>query len=347
MKHRLLGLIIIAVALLQTLSIEAQRPFATLEHEGTMTAYYGYEAFKQAYNAAADGDIITLSPGTFNGAVTINKPVIVRGAGMYNDTLAGTPATVLSISRYSPVNITNDRDSILKLSFEGIYFSSGDFTIQSANAPIFSKCYIETLSAEKLKYGLFVNCIIARANYQSECTACSFVNSVILTDNGSSPSKPPLGSTLTNCFAFMWNYASSAGQTDVTNYNITNSVLYCNQSYNFTINNTMGSSYSIGINAASGRSYFNSAYAPLHHLYNYSSLAAVFKNFDGTITANSTLELQDSIANTILGSDGTQVGIFGGSYPFNPRVQNYKITVPAQSNESGQLPITIQAVTED
>lgn len=346
MKHRLLGLIIIAVALLQTLSIEAQRPFATLEHEGTMTAYYGYEAFKQAYNAAADGDIITLSPGTFDGEVTISKPVVIRGAGMYNDTLAGTSATVLAINNYKPVNITNNRDSILKLSFEGIYFSSGEFKIQSANAPIFSKCYIETLRADKLEYGLFVNCIIARANYQSECTACSFVNSVILTDYGSSPSKLPLGSTLTNCFAFMWNYASG-GETDVTNYTITNSVLYCNQSNNVTINNTLGSSYSIGINAASGRNYFNQAYAPLHHLHNYSSLLAVFKNFDGTITANSTLELQDSIANTILGSDGTQVGIFGGSYPFNPRVQNYKITVPAQSNESGQLPITIQAITED
>ena len=353
MKHRLLGLIIIAVALLQTLSIEAQRPFATLEHEGTMTAYYGYGAFKQAYNAAADGDIITLSPGTFDGEVTISKPVVIRGAGMYNDTLAGTPATVLSISRYSPVNITNDRDSIIKLSFEGIYFSSGAggsnncFTIQSANAPIFSKCYIECLSAQKILYGIFVNCILARSSFYSTCTASSFVNTVILKDYGSDPPGLPYGSTLTNCFAFMWNYASSSGQIDVTNFTITNSVLYCNQSYNFTINNTMGSSYSIGINAASGRSYFNSAYAPLHHLYNYSSLAAVFKNFDGTFTANSTLELQDSIANGVWGSDGTQVGIYGGSHPFNPRVQNYKITVPAQSNESGQLPITIQAVTED
>ena len=70
MKHRLLGLIIIAVALLQTLSIEAQRPFATLEHEGTVTAYYGTTALSQAHSAAVAGDIITLSPGMFTCSPT-------------------------------------------------------------------------------------------------------------------------------------------------------------------------------------------------------------------------------------------------------------------------------------
>lgn len=59
MKNRLLGFAVFALALLQTFFADAQRPFATLEHEGMVTAYYGVNAMVEAIAAAAQGQLLS------------------------------------------------------------------------------------------------------------------------------------------------------------------------------------------------------------------------------------------------------------------------------------------------
>ena len=54
---------------------------ATLNHEGTISTFYGVNALKQAHAAAVSGDVITLSSGTFL-STDITKAVTIRGAGM-------------------------------------------------------------------------------------------------------------------------------------------------------------------------------------------------------------------------------------------------------------------------
>ena len=82
---------------------------ATLTHKSDIKAFYGINALQQAHAAAADGDIITLSSGTFQ-AINITKGVTIRGAGMGND---------------NPTRIINDFDielpsaSTTRLSIEG------------------------------------------------------------------------------------------------------------------------------------------------------------------------------------------------------------------------------------
>ena len=44
----------------------AQAPMAILTHGTNMTPYYGGDALINAYNAAQDGDLITLSSGVFS-----------------------------------------------------------------------------------------------------------------------------------------------------------------------------------------------------------------------------------------------------------------------------------------
>ena len=62
---------------------QAQTSFiATLQHESEFTHYYGAGALKSAYSAAAEGDIITLSPGTFTWSGTFDKGITLRGAGV-------------------------------------------------------------------------------------------------------------------------------------------------------------------------------------------------------------------------------------------------------------------------
>ena len=54
---------------------------ATLNHEGTISTFYGTTALQQAHAAAVSGDVITLSSGTFL-STDITKAVTIRGAGM-------------------------------------------------------------------------------------------------------------------------------------------------------------------------------------------------------------------------------------------------------------------------
>ena len=73
----------LAVVLLTALAANAemsQSVVATLTHGSSVSVFSGGNALKEAHDAAADGDAIVLSPGTFN-AVNITKAITLRGAG--------------------------------------------------------------------------------------------------------------------------------------------------------------------------------------------------------------------------------------------------------------------------
>ena len=99
---------------------QLQTQVATLKHGSNINVFYGQDAFKDAYTAAASGDIITLSSGTFN-ATNIEKPITLRGAGCMDDEEQNTLATVIPGTVY--VNIS---DASNYLTIEGIIFE-GDF----------------------------------------------------------------------------------------------------------------------------------------------------------------------------------------------------------------------------
>lgn len=71
---------------LMTIAINAQSQTltATLQQGDVITPFYGATAFKEAYEAANDGAIITLSPGLFDER-TIEKAITVYGSGAYGD----------------------------------------------------------------------------------------------------------------------------------------------------------------------------------------------------------------------------------------------------------------------
>ncbi len=112
---------------------------ATLNHEGNITAYYGIDALSQAHSAAVNGDIITLSSGTFN-ACDITKAVTIRGAGMeYN---YGMMPTVL-VNNFK-INVPTD--SVNVLSIEGILHNNV-ISVNKASNPIFFKCRFGALNS--------------------------------------------------------------------------------------------------------------------------------------------------------------------------------------------------------
>lgn len=92
---------------------------ATLQHGDEVTVFKMGNALVEAYNAAVDGDVITLSEGTFN-AITINKSITIYGAGYEDNEVTGTRLTKIN----GDVNIAyQNSDTISSIHIEGCYFT--------------------------------------------------------------------------------------------------------------------------------------------------------------------------------------------------------------------------------
>ena len=117
---------------------------ATLIHNGTVKAYYSGSAFVQAYNAAANGDTIMLSSGSFQ-AVNISKSLTIIGSGMHTDTIKNIFPTKLAgdfaIGAYGA--------TVSNVKLEGVYHNGtvtmGDYigTLQNCT---FHKCRFRAVS---------------------------------------------------------------------------------------------------------------------------------------------------------------------------------------------------------
>lgn len=324
--------IFLTIAMLFATISFAQQQLATLNHNDSITVYYGINALSQAHTEAVNGDIITLSSGIFNSP-TITKAVTIRGAGAWVDSLGNQ--TALRTDIY--IDVTND--SIYHLTLEGIY-TFKTVIVRSAYNPRFIKCWFDgTVLCDQWSYimrnAMFSNCRIKKwynsNNNGWRAQNTQFVNSVI--EESNSYSSPD---SFINCVL-----QQSSDQDDMLNRLFQNCVLYGSKIYCPTENSTT-SMNCIFIQTHNGCASLFSGHSG-HTLWNMQGWNTVFK-VDGFY------ELNDSIAVTCIGNDGTQVGIYGGILPFNPSVTNpviRSINVGQRSTPDGKLPVDIEVVSED
>lgn len=328
----------------------AQQPFATLTHNDTIRVFHGRYALQQAHAAAAHGDVINLSSGAFE-AVNITKAVTIRGAGMFTNNATGRVSTV--IRNAFTVEIT---DTAHRLTLIGLYFISGaDMTLYRAWHPQFVKCRFQRVSAgyhndasrayDRTTSAQFINCIVGYwsnnswNSYQNwQATGTGFYNSVILDQyNHRSPD------ILVNCIALQ-----SLHTDDINAKTILNSILYHN-TWNSGSTNGYTSFHTIGINIT-GNTYFDMTNMSTHNLHNYTGYAQVFQTFRGTYSDGMSMALNDNIATTILGDDSTQVGIYGGQFPWDPSVSNPLIghcSAARRTDAQGMLQVDIEILNPD
>ena len=92
MKKLFLSLVAAIVA--ATATYAQNSLIAVLSHEGEVSTFYGITALREAHDAAENGDVITLSSGTFNSC-DITKAVTIRGAGMEVNSETGALPTII------------------------------------------------------------------------------------------------------------------------------------------------------------------------------------------------------------------------------------------------------------
>ncbi len=335
----------------------AQQPFATLTHNDTIRVFHGRYALQQAHAAAAHGDVINLSSGAFE-AVNITKAVTIRGAGMFSNTATGRVSTTIRNS--FTVEIT---DTTHRLTLMGLYFMSNNtMTLYRAWHPQFVKCRFQKVwtgyrseasrATDRTTSAQFINCILNEwrnlqwNNYQNwQATGTGFYNSVITKFYEDGVRSPDI---LVNCIANQDN-----GTDYINSKTILNSILYCSIHFDGSTNGYT-SFYTIGINVnhdwGGSYTYFDMTNMSTHNLHNYSSFAQVFQTFRGTYSDGMNMALNDNIATTILGDDSTQVGIYGGQFPWDPSVSNPLIghcSAARRTDAQGMLQVDIEILNPD
>lgn len=317
-------LFVAVMAMFATTAKAQSSLLATLNHEGTISTFYGTNALQQAHAAAANGDVITLSSGTFQ-SVNITKAVTLRGAGMALDAATQTEPTVLA----NDFTINIPDETTQRLTIEGIY-TNQKVTINKLKNAMFLKDRIRYFYITGEGYGkdlTFIHCRITEkydGNNNSNNSAV-FQNCLVRGMFGNN---------------YIFNNCLFLADTNGNNSHCENS-----EYRNCIILNSI-STYSTS-------TYYNNLYCILSgYSFNVTNNTNVkvakdneaIKNLFGYSDDNE-YKLTEAAKALIKGSDGTEVGIYGGSLPYDPTPTNPQISkfnVAAKTTADGKLSVDIE-----
>lgn len=353
--------ICIYFALFATMSLHARSVLvATLYHTAndSTSVYYGIEAFKNAYNASTDGDVITLSSGAFT-ACSITKEITIRGAGMEADTINHIAPTIL-LGNFIISSDTPRSD--YGLTMEGIYHDGSialghvynSSNIYHCRSPHFIKCRFNDLETSSSYYNArYCYAFLIDASF----TQCRIKGEIVIYGNASFYNciVNALGSTSTTSNTANYEFINCVVVGSFASVHVNNSIFYnCALNGSNPLDATNVAHHCVGRYSGSTENtnlFSNLSAAMRETNHSFTSAEAIFKTFPGgsnNVTDQETFELQDSIKTKYLGDDGTQVGIYGGPVPFSPKttlpvVSRFKVA--SKSDESGKLKVEMQVNT--
>lgn len=320
-----------------TMAFAQSSMLATLNHDGTISTFYGSTALREAHAAAENGDVITLSSGTFV-STDITKAITLRGAGMGIDAATQSEPTIISGNIKININDTVTK----RLTIEGIYNNSYVFySTSTLRNAMFLKCRFNEITYQsngKLKDASFIHCRIAdQLSLYDDCSAVC-INCAI--EDPYSSNHFTSNFEFINCVINMYESSLSS----VYSSSFKNSIIYSRDAGNYSYINSDCTAYnSIGLNNTQIFKYITNSTNSL------AEVSEVFKTYTGQSLNqldNETFELTDAAKEKYHSMDGTtEVGIHGGSLPFDATPSNPQITkcnVAAKSTADGKLSVDIQ-----
>ncbi len=331
--------ILSAILVLASMITHAQ-VITTLQHNGQTTVYYNQNGLVDACAASVDGDSIYLSGGHFN-PVTINKRLNIFGTGHFPDSTAATGIT--NIDGSITLNSAADNSHIEGLMINGHFYLQTDSAV---NNVVVSRCYITGnfySSGSRTTPSMFVTvkeCIIGGSFSVPNFLQCDISNNLIYTTIDYAWNCSIRNNIFFNAPYYGWPYYTYYNFYDCDNSLIENNI-FMSSSYYFVFcdnplvrNNIFVQSPS----SVSGSGTFTANYINI-------SAANIFVNYtQASFTYLDNYHLQSPLI--YLGSDATQVGIYGGAYPFkkssvpiNPHIRS--VNIPATTDVNGNLNINI------
>lgn len=348
MKKVLFSLVMVCVAIG---SAKAQDVLlATLQKGETTQYFYGSDAFKEAMEAAENGNTITLGAGTYN-AIDITKAVSIYGNGyeMRADTTSqkeGNMAFPTRIAGDFAIALEAVNDAPAKgLYIEGIYSADRVRITKHLSTASFVKCRFQNLTfwdAENKNMTTsdgvsIIHCRVASWLEPGDSQNMVVSNSII---HG-------LGSNTTTSSILLQNNVIIMPTANLIG-TFRNNIIYYVGNYNgFESSSSNYASLKPECNAYNNLYGYTSAFnGVIVQSSNYRiDMSAPFTSYSD----ESKYSLPDEWLTQYIGTDGTQVGIHGGSSPFNtiltiPTIVSKNI---APKTENGKLKVSITVKVGD
>lgn len=329
-------LITVIASMLAVMGYAQSSMLATLSQNGEISTFYGTQAFVDAYNAAEDGAVITLSSGSFS-ATDIKKGITIRGAGMGIDANSNTEPTILVGDFYIDVHEATSP----RLSIEGIFHNHTIRFSKAMQNVSFIRCRFRNIDmdAGSPKTLEMVNCRVSESIDCTTRSTISCINSIIC--NPKCYDADHANFEFTNCIVSCpdGNITDDIRSSTFRNCFIVDWSILCPR--------LDGTNKSIAYNCVSVAEFENDLFSDMPNSTNTSlkGYESIFKTFTGKYTDDETYELTDEAKTKYLGLDGTQVGIYGGAIPYSatpstPRI--VKCDVAPKSSADGKLSIDIE-----
>ena len=316
---------------------------ATLSHGSSIQEFYGATALSEAYTAAENGDVITLSSGTFN-SITLEKAITLRGSGMCEMEEGAVEPTYL-MGDFT-INVPSETANYLTL--ENLQFNNGlKVNGENLSSVTFAKCYFtESVTCFGCN-ALFMSCFfyssLVSMAYVSTGQMTSIDKNTMVICRNSVIKKPSCDGkyTLGHASLATLELDNCVVRTVSTLYSTTlkNSIILISSGYVLPESATV--TKCVAIDNTSEKQSFK--YHPDGGNVIAESMEAVFQTLrEMDFSREERFLLTEEAAAKYLGNDGTQVGIYGGVLPFNPLPSNSlkKFNVNS-STENGKLKVHI------
>lgn len=340
MKSQILLTLIIATA--TTMTVNAQT--IALHSSTGVQIIKGNTALETAYTAAQSGDTLYLSGGSYIPPAAFDKQLTIFGAGHYVDSTLATTKTFIN----GNVTLSENADLFY---IEGVEIT-GSFNIStnhSVNNAIIKRCKITgtfnslgDLSNPTSNLSLIGNVLVSRLTLDNIQNSLLSNNIISNTFQGSN------GNLLSNNIIMGFIWGSSMDYLFFGNNNTLNNNIILWEGYNANVN-------------GSGNVFNNNLYVEPSPDYgatatssgNYTGIlqADIFVNQTGTVF-NYAHNYHIQASTTYIGTDGSQVGIYGGTFPYkegavplNPHIQVKNIATTTDAN--GDLQIQIQVAAQN
>lgn len=306
---------------------------ATLNHEGTVSTFYGATALRDAHAAATHGDVITLSSGMFL-STDITKAITLRGSGMQVDSVLKTEPTIIS----GDFNIKISEKTDKHLTLEGIYSDYYIYYTDTLRNAVFLKNRFKSINYRIgkgwIKDAVFIHCFISdgltlSGNSSAQCINCVIKRPYCISDETSN-------FEMLNCVIY------ETSSSKLKSSSIKNCILVTSAGSTIDLSSSNAMYNNVGVGSSR---WFINANNTSNSYSTFDELFKTYKGADSDGIDSENFELTDAAKKKFLGIDGTQVGIYGGSLPYDPTPTNPQITkcnVAGKSTADGKLSVDIE-----
>jgi hypothetical protein len=319
-----------------------------LQHNGQASVYFVFDSLAAHLQA---GDTVYFPGASYGiGTWSIDKRITIFGAGHYPDSTLATGTTYLD--GHIRLKTGADNTFIQGLYLTGTIYLGSDASNQVVNNFTLSRCNIDELLLSYIGAGVTTsNNIVIRENVIRSGCYGGFATGVLMANNFLHQNVRYYSNTLFKNNIIVGNYCSGGPLYSINNSSFQNNVFvigYYNCGGNYFLdgstNDFQNNAFNIevnfpyGINTGSGN-------------WNNINPVAFFVNYNSN-TFSYTQDFHLQAPATYVGTDATQIGLYGsaspykeGAVPINPHIQA-KTIAPA-TNTSGELNINIKVAAQN